>query len=252
MSNKGLSLIFLLLMFFIASSVYAQEYFDVIKTKDGSLYKGVIIENIIDVSVKIELAGGSIITIPYENLLSIGKEKNEAAMIRKNQRPISFMGTFRTQIDSSPIAFFSKAQFAWGYFHLNTYLGVGSYSYYSYSYNTTRWDVDESVIFAGVVVTGLGLGPYFPLGKWGAITVAAGADIGYAPELYRLLFQGYANVGLMIYFYGSNEDKKAFSMELNAGALYSLTNDAATPYISVGFGYSYYRAPPTYLISFLA
>ncbi len=59
----------------VAVMAFAVDYIDVVEKTDGSILKGVIIENKINEFVKIELAGGSVFRIEYEDIETIKKEK---------------------------------------------------------------------------------------------------------------------------------------------------------------------------------
>jgi len=62
-------------MILLGFSLAAQPvYQDVVLTKDGSTYKGTVIENRIDDYIKIEINGGSIIKVDYTNILALNKE----------------------------------------------------------------------------------------------------------------------------------------------------------------------------------
>ena len=67
-------ILFMLLMLVVVSFLSATEYLDVVETKDGNIYKGVIIENKIDQYIKIELSGGSTFKIQYSDIDTIFKE----------------------------------------------------------------------------------------------------------------------------------------------------------------------------------
>jgi len=55
--------------------VQQPEYIDVIYLKNGDIIKGTIIENAPNNYIKVEIAGGSIITIKYSDILKMTKEK---------------------------------------------------------------------------------------------------------------------------------------------------------------------------------
>ncbi len=60
-----------------ASMLFAVDYIDVVEKKDGSIFKGIVIENKINDFIKIELDGGSIFKIPYSEIEIMKKEKSK-------------------------------------------------------------------------------------------------------------------------------------------------------------------------------
>ena len=66
-------------------SVFAEEYIDVVKTKDDNIFKGIIIENKINEYIRIELPGGSIFKVEYSNIDSILKEKVQTTTTQPTQ-----------------------------------------------------------------------------------------------------------------------------------------------------------------------
>lgn len=78
MKNYNLILFTALLLF--GASVFAQSNMeDVIYLKNGSIYRGLIIEQVPNASYKIEIAGGSIIAVSLAEVEKITKEKRFAA-----------------------------------------------------------------------------------------------------------------------------------------------------------------------------
>lgn len=59
------------------SKATQQDYIDVIYLKNGDIIKGTIIENAPNNYIKIEIAGGSVFTIKYEDILKMTREKVE-------------------------------------------------------------------------------------------------------------------------------------------------------------------------------
>jgi len=79
-SNSYLSFIYMLLFVFFAitllpMSTYAQEPTDVVYLKNGDILRGVIVEEIPFESIKMELPGGSTITVKYSDIAKITKER---------------------------------------------------------------------------------------------------------------------------------------------------------------------------------
>ena len=64
-----------MLCLFVLSYAIGQTRIDVIHLKNGDVLKGEIIENIPNDHVKIELTGGSTLTVKYSNILKFTKEK---------------------------------------------------------------------------------------------------------------------------------------------------------------------------------
>jgi len=61
----------------LAAQVFPEEEtLDVVRISDGSVLRGRIIENFVDRYVKIEIYGGSIFTVAYENIESISEVRN--------------------------------------------------------------------------------------------------------------------------------------------------------------------------------
>jgi hypothetical protein len=52
------------------------EYLDVIETSDGSVWKGVIVEQVPNVSYKVAITGGSIHVIKAEDVVKVSKQRN--------------------------------------------------------------------------------------------------------------------------------------------------------------------------------
>ena len=68
-------LLFIFLAVFLPLYTAAQsDQEDVIYTKNGSIYRGIIIEQVPNVSFKIEIAGGSVIFIQADDVIKITKE----------------------------------------------------------------------------------------------------------------------------------------------------------------------------------
>ena len=71
-----------------AASVMGQEVVDVIVTKDGNEYRGLIIENKINEYLRIELSDGSVFRLSYDTVDVVRKERTES---KKDPRtPITF------------------------------------------------------------------------------------------------------------------------------------------------------------------
>ncbi len=62
---------------FFSSLIYSQspQYIDVINLKNGDLIKGRIVENVINDYIKVDITGGSTITLHYNDISSITVEK---------------------------------------------------------------------------------------------------------------------------------------------------------------------------------
>ena len=72
------SFLVVLFMFLFCFTALA-EYIDVVHLKDGSIIKGVIIEQIPGKSIKIETKGGSVFVYRFTDVVKISKEKDAAA-----------------------------------------------------------------------------------------------------------------------------------------------------------------------------
>ena len=77
-------LLLVTLLAVVAVSSYAQDLIDVVTMKDGNIYKGVIIENAINDFIRIELSGGSVFRLAYED---IEKLERERAAVEEDQAP---------------------------------------------------------------------------------------------------------------------------------------------------------------------
>ncbi len=64
----------LLMLMFAAVAVHAQELQEVVYLKNGSIVKGVIIEQVPNVSLKIQTADGSVFAYPMDDIEKITKE----------------------------------------------------------------------------------------------------------------------------------------------------------------------------------
>lgn len=72
---KRSMLIVCLLIFAIAAPAAAQQFYeDVVYLKDGSIIRGVIVEQIPGESLKVQLQGGSVMVFKMSNVLKIAKE----------------------------------------------------------------------------------------------------------------------------------------------------------------------------------
>jgi len=79
-SNSYLFFICMFLFAFFAlallpESIYAQETTDVVYLKNGDILRGIIVEQIPFESIKMELPGGSTITVKYSDIAKITKER---------------------------------------------------------------------------------------------------------------------------------------------------------------------------------
>jgi len=69
---KNLLLLILMIALFSVSSL-CQERQDIIYMTNGNILKGIIVENVPNDYVKIELEGGSLFTVKYEEIEKFGK-----------------------------------------------------------------------------------------------------------------------------------------------------------------------------------
>ena len=72
MTRTALSCCWWLLVGLVA---WATDYVDVVKTKDGSVYRGVVVENRINEYVMVELAGGSRFRLNYADIVTMEREE---------------------------------------------------------------------------------------------------------------------------------------------------------------------------------
>jgi hypothetical protein len=88
----------ILTIIFLLSFLHSQTTIDVVQLKNGDIIKGIITENVFNDYIRIELAGGSILTFQYSEILNITKETvNNIIPNESNDRMI---GREIKQIDS--------------------------------------------------------------------------------------------------------------------------------------------------------
>jgi len=83
--------ILILALFFSFSATAQSTQEDVIYLKNGSMYRGTIIEQVPNVSFKIEIAGGTVIFVKADDVTSVTKESkhiDESVYIRRRDRPV--------------------------------------------------------------------------------------------------------------------------------------------------------------------
>ena len=81
-----LKILFFIVIFFIstvANNLTAQDMRDVVYLKNGSIIKGIIIEQIPDISYKIETSDGSVFVCLYPDVEKIIKEKTELKQLQQ-------------------------------------------------------------------------------------------------------------------------------------------------------------------------
>ncbi len=122
-------LISVLLMLITAFYLFAVEYIDVVKTKDGNIYKGIIIENKIDQYIKIELSGGSTFKIAYSKIDSIFKEE----LISENLPEKGTVSTTDIQIETQQVVQPKTSDIP--SIRFTPKKGLFSYPYYTYKYS---------------------------------------------------------------------------------------------------------------------
>ncbi len=234
------SLLFLVFGVIWATNLFSQEYIEIVKTNDGSIFRGVIVDNILNKSIKIELSDGSIVNIEYENIFSIGKEKatdnsapeNVNKKPKSNRRPTSWLSGYRGQYSiggfSTNNLFSTKMALAWGYYQLEFGLLIGSY-----------WFYESEPIFAPGFSIANGL--YIPLKQWGAVIInLLGVKVqvldvsGMYPDI-----SFFANIGMRLYALQS----KALTFEILAGAgtggLLGLYSSGILADVTISIGYSW-------------
>ena len=87
MQNKltvAIIMVYTLLM--IAGAWGQQQYIDVVCLKNGSIIKGVIIEQVLGVSIKVEAGDGSVFVIKTEDIEKLAKERKPAEAAAKASR----------------------------------------------------------------------------------------------------------------------------------------------------------------------
>lgn len=119
-----IKLLFVLL--FVSALAFAQDYIDVVETTDGSVLKGVIIENKIDDYIRIELAGGSIFTVQYDEIEVLKKEKVAGAVAGGTNIVINNNSTATANANSSGGVEEVKSVLGYSSFELQRLLGKKS------------------------------------------------------------------------------------------------------------------------------
>lgn len=82
---KTILFFFAFLFSVLTFSTYAQEMQDVIYLKNGDILKGTIIENVLNDYVRIEIPGGSQLTIHYSDIQKLIKERVKTTENMKNE-----------------------------------------------------------------------------------------------------------------------------------------------------------------------
>jgi hypothetical protein len=80
-----------ILLFFLSVVCFAQESEDVIYLKNGSVIRGIIIEQVLNESIKIKTREGNIFVYKYDEISKIAKEENTEA---NSKSKIRYIGTF--------------------------------------------------------------------------------------------------------------------------------------------------------------
>ena len=74
----------ILALIFLLSFLHSQSTIDVVHLKNGDVIKGIITENVFNDYIRIELAGGSILTFQYIEIISITKEPDNNIILKEN------------------------------------------------------------------------------------------------------------------------------------------------------------------------
>ena len=65
----------IIILLLLCSALFSKEYIDVVHLKNGSIIKGIIIEQIPNKTIKIETSGGSIFVYQMDEVIKIVKEE---------------------------------------------------------------------------------------------------------------------------------------------------------------------------------
>ena len=68
-----------IILLLLCSALFSKEYIDVVHLKNGSIIKGIIIEQIPNKTIKIETSGGSIFVYQMDEVIKIVKEEKDNA-----------------------------------------------------------------------------------------------------------------------------------------------------------------------------
>jgi hypothetical protein len=103
---RKIVLCILLSSFFGCFQTFAADYTDVVTMKNGDIYKGVIVETMVNEYVKIELADGSIIRLSYNDIDVISREKlpgYDFGLLSMTFRDKSYGDLLKIQLDQNMI-----------------------------------------------------------------------------------------------------------------------------------------------------
>ena len=132
MKTQKLTSIFLMAIMLFAVNLFAQEEReDVIYMKNGAIYRGTIIEQVPNVSYKIEIAGGSVINVSANDVLKVTKEvrkHDEQAIPRHhledNDKPYEYKKSRRGKVEQPFVyrkkGYFFQSQLMFGFFEFGT------------------------------------------------------------------------------------------------------------------------------------
>jgi hypothetical protein len=121
----------------LSTAAYAAEYEDVIHLKDGSVFRGVIVEEVPGETYKIEIAGGSVLVVDADEVEKITKELYTAETDEKlyvghvwGYRPFlfGFQPVFGMNVEGGESLVLYGAEFKVGYRVIDLYaagLGFG-------------------------------------------------------------------------------------------------------------------------------
>jgi hypothetical protein len=135
---------------FITSIAMAAEYKDVVYLKNGSVVKGVIIENVINEKIRLETSDGSVFVFKYNEILKVQKEKSGELAEMKDIDLKKAISIYESSKKSHAIGcliglFVPGGQHfyagSYGYGVMYLLLGAGTYAgmyYYSNKYDKTK------------------------------------------------------------------------------------------------------------------
>ena len=149
------SFLFFFILFLISSSG-AQERQDLIYLKDGTVLKGIIIENVPNDYVRVELPGGSLITLKYIDIAKFGKES------APGQRPAQPLSTL-VQTQETPAIRQQRSYDSSPQFKRGVYRVSGGVLYSSSTQETSYSEYTQTTFsaspgFASFLADGLLLG----------------------------------------------------------------------------------------------
>ncbi len=214
----------LIVIILCVTTSYAQEYRELLYLKNGSIVKGVIIEQVLNQSFKIETSDGSIFVYKWEDVEKIGKEK----VVQESKSKTKNRGLVKYQ---------SELQIAFG-------VGIG--------------EIKIDRVYAQTI-QGVRIGDYFSIGLGLGVTIIPTYVTNSTLEMYVPIFantKGYLPISEKLKAFlsldiggtvGVGEKMKDFrGLMLSPSLGMSISNT-----VNVGLGYEIQRLSSKYTSAYL-